>query len=82
MNISTYIPDDLLAVVDGFAAKTSMSRSAIIREGLELFLARHRSDGWPANVRDWSGNEQLHLEELRSRAQRIDDPFASVVRSL
>lgn len=82
MNISTYIPDDLLATVDAFASKSAMSRSAIIREGLELFLARHRPDGWPQNVRDWSGDEQVLLDELRARVQRVDDPFATVVRSL
>ncbi len=86
MNISTYLPDELLAVVDTFAAQHSISRSAMIREGLELFLARHRSDGWPSLVRNWTGDANHPVLEIPQAAQRVDDPFgerfATVVRSL
>jgi predicted transcriptional regulator len=86
MNISTYLPDDLLAIVDAFAARQSISRSAMIREGLELYLARHRSDGWSAQVRTWTGDTRHPLLEIPQAAQRIDEPFgerfATVVRAL
>ncbi len=86
MNISTYLPDDLLSVVDAFAAQQAISRSAMIREGLELYLARHRSDGWPPIVRNWTGDAQHPLLEIPEAARKINDPFgerfATVVRSL
>ena len=86
MNISTYLPDDLLATVDAFAAQQSISRSAMIREGLELYLARHRTDGWPPLVRKWTGDAQHPLLEIPQAAKTVSDPFgerfATVVRSL
>jgi predicted transcriptional regulator len=80
MNISTYLPDDLLATVDAFASENSLSRSAIIREGLELFLARHRVDGWPELVRNWSGD--AISPPMPTDLTPVEDPFTSVIRAL
>lgn len=82
MNISTYIPDTLLAEVDAFASKHSLSRSAIIREGLELYLTRHRPDGWPDIIRTWQGQGQIEFEPMPKAILPISDPFTAVVRSL
>lgn len=82
MNISTYIPDSLLAEVDAFASKHSLSRSAIIREGLELYLTRHRPDGWPDIIRNWQGQSQTELVAMPVAMLPVADPFAAVVRSL
>ena len=79
MNISTYIPDELLRSVDDFAHQSRLSRSAIIREALEHYLRLHRIEGWPQIVRTWDGDPQLTgFEPLRRRIARTD-PFASVV---
>lgn len=80
MNISTYLPDDLLTTVDAFASENSLSRSAIIREGLELFLARHRVDGWPEVVRNWSGDALS--PPMPTDSQPVEDPFTTVIRAL
>jgi hypothetical protein len=79
MNISTYIPDDLLRSVDDFAHQSRLSRSAIIRDALEHYLRLHRIEGWPQVVRTWNGDPTFSDFDSIRRRIAVTDPFASVV---
>lgn len=79
MNINIYLQDQLLAEVDRLARETGRSRSALIREAIEAWLARRSGkEGWPASVRDWKGVPDFPPFETarRESAARPEDPFA------
>jgi len=63
MNITSYLPDELVPLIDRIARQRRVSRSAVIREALEAYLRREQPGAWPESLREQDEN-------------RIDDPFA------
>ena len=78
MNISTYLPAELLEAVDQLARERHVSRSAVIREAVESHLARYRGGAWPEPVMSWPGDPEFpRFEASRSDDdQAARDPFA------
>lgn len=69
MNVSSYLPDDLVRAVDRLATEQRSSRSAIIREALTAHVARLRPGAWPDDVlhgtgdADWPPFESLRPDD-------------------
>ena len=53
MNFSIHLPDPLLARLDAFARSQQASRSSIIREAVQDYLARQALQTWPADLENW-----------------------------
>jgi predicted transcriptional regulator len=77
MNITSYLPDELVEALDRLAQKERTSRSAVIRFALEAYLRRLQPGSWPDEVMSWSGDAQFPpFESLRGVEQRaVRDPF-------
>jgi Arc/MetJ-type ribon-helix-helix transcriptional regulator len=56
VKITIYLKEWLVDALDRSAREIGRSRSALVREAVEQWLAR-RSEraGWPTSVRDWQG---------------------------
>jgi len=81
LNINIYLQDQLLEEVDRLARETGKSRSALIREAIEAWLARRSGkEGWPTSVRDWRGAPEFPpFERARSELSgRPEDPFVDL----
>ncbi len=77
MNITAYLPDELVQSLDRVARDLHSSRSAVMREALELYLRRMQPNAWPAAVMTWKREDFPAFESLRSHEQRqARDPFA------
>lgn len=77
MNVNIYLQDQLLERIDRLALETGQSRSALIREAVEAWLARRGAQAWPAVLREWRGDASFPPFERARRepSQRPDDPF-------
>ncbi len=53
MNFSIHLPQPLLVSLDNFAKTNSTSRSGVVREAVESYLAQKTASQWPADVRAW-----------------------------
>ena len=53
MNFSIHLPDPLLDRLDAFARSQQASRSSIIREAVQDYLARQALETWPADLDNW-----------------------------
>ena len=53
MNFSIHLPQLLLADLDQFAQTRKLSRSGIVRDAVESYLAQQRSSAWPDELRTW-----------------------------
>ena len=80
MNISSYLPDDLVRALDRLAREHHSSRSAVIRDALELYLRRFRPGAWPDEVMSWQGDVGFApFESLRgAEDQQGKDPFGTL----
>ncbi|MGE0802065.1 MAG: ribbon-helix-helix protein, CopG family [Lautropia sp.] len=76
MNVNTYLPDHLVRALDHVAAASGSSRSAVMREAVELYLRRRQPGAWPNEVAGWAGDAEFPpFESLRGEAERSVDPF-------
>lgn len=77
MNITSYLPDALVESIDRLAREQHSSRSAVIRQALEMYLRRREAGGWPQSVCDWQGDPGFApFESLRGGEQTGGrDPF-------
>ena len=77
MNVTSYLPDELVPLIDRLARQRQVSRSAVIREALEAYLRREQPGSWPEPVMAWPGDSLFPaFESLREAEEdRIDDPF-------
>ena len=53
MNFSIHLPAPLLDRLDAFARSQQASRSTIIREAEQDYLARQVLQTWPADLENW-----------------------------
>jgi predicted transcriptional regulator len=56
MNFSIHLPDPLLEQLDAYARSQHSSRSGIIREAVQVYLARQARQVWPADLERWMKN--------------------------
>ncbi len=56
MNLSIHLPVPLLEQLDAYARSQQSSRSGIIREAVQLYLARQAGQVWPADLESWMRN--------------------------
>lgn len=77
MNISTYLPDNLIRALDQLARDQHVSRSAVIREAVENYLLRFQAGAWPDDVLSWQGDPEFPpFESLRGADDTVArDPF-------
>jgi predicted transcriptional regulator len=82
MNITSYLPDELVSSLDRLAREQHSSRSAVIRQALEMYLQRQQAGAWPQRVREWTGDPDFPpFESLRGTEQAGDgDPFEGGAR--
>lgn len=53
MNLSIHLPQPLLGNLDSFAKSQNMSRSSVVREAVESYLAQKTARQWPADILLW-----------------------------
>ena len=53
MNFSIQLPQPLLVDLDNFAKSHSISRSGVVREAVESYLAQKTASQWSADVLAW-----------------------------
>ena len=53
MNFSIHLPQPLLVSLDNFAKNHSISRSGVVREAVESYLAQKTASQWPADMLAW-----------------------------
>ena len=53
MNFSVHLPQPLLANLDNFAKTHKTSRSGVVREAVERYLAQKAQSEWPADMLAW-----------------------------
>ena len=52
--------------LDRLAQEQHISRSAVIRQALEMYLQRQQAGAWPRRVREWNGDPDFPaFESLR-----------------
>jgi len=63
MNFSIHLPDPLLEQLDAFARRQEASRSSIIREAVQQYLAQRALQTWPADLEKWMRSGQKAMPE-------------------
>ena len=53
MNFSVHLPQPLLVNLDNFAKTHKTSRSGVVREAVEHYLAQKTASEWPADMLAW-----------------------------
>lgn len=79
MNFSIHLPQPLLADLDQFALTQKTSRSGIVRDAVESYLAQQRSSAWPDELRTWM--EQGLKSSFKSGKSDAPD-FASIRKEM
>lgn len=94
MNFSIHLPQPLLADLDQFALTRKISRSGVVREAVESYLAQQRSSAWPEELRTWmeqglkgsfkpSKSDAPDFDAIRHEMNHSADPReAQLLRSL
>ena len=82
MNVTSYLPDDLVKALDRLARAQHSSRSAVIRQALEMYIQHQQAGPWPQRVREWRGDPEFPaFEWLRATEQAGgSDPFEGGTR--
>lgn len=77
MNISIYLEQPLAKKTQQYATKMSMSRNAIIREALRVWLLQHDTVSWPRSILDFKGISDFSSfeEERNDLLPPNEDPF-------
>jgi predicted transcriptional regulator len=78
MNFSIHLPQPLLADLDTFAQARKMSRSGVVRDAVESYLAQQRSSAWPDDLRLWM--EQGLKASFK--AGKVDAPDFNAIRQV
>jgi len=63
VNFSIHLPDPLLERLDAFARSQEASRSSIIREAVQEYLARRALQEWPADLAKWMRSGESGVPE-------------------
>lgn len=81
VNISSYLPEELIEAVDRLARERHVSRSAVIREAIESHMARYQPGAWPDAVMCWPGDPDFPRFEATRGADETQarDPFEAPV---
>lgn len=53
MNFSIHLPDPLLSDLDRYARSHQISRSGVVREAVQQYLARQAGAAWPDDLTQW-----------------------------
>jgi Arc/MetJ-type ribon-helix-helix transcriptional regulator len=53
MNFSVHLPQPLLVNLDQFAKAHNTSRSSVVREAVQAYLAKETRKEWPADILAW-----------------------------
>ena len=53
MNFSIHLPQPLLVNLDNFAKTHNVSRSGVVREAVESYLAQKTKSEWPPEMLAW-----------------------------
>lgn len=53
MNFSIHLPQPLLVSLDQFAKSHNTSRSGVVREAVQAYLAKEAKSEWPADLQAW-----------------------------
>jgi predicted transcriptional regulator len=77
MNFSIHLPRPLLADLDHFAQTRKTSRSGIVRDAVESYLAQQRSSAWSDDLRQWM-EQGL---KANFKAGKTDAPDFAAIRS-
>lgn len=77
MNISLYLEAPLAKKTQQYAEKMGMTRNAIIREAIKVWLIQHDISSWPQSVLDFQGISDFppFEEERNNFIAPIEDPF-------
>ena len=55
MNFNIYLNDDVGKCLSELARQSGKTRNAVIREAIDLWIARYRCAGWPTAVLEFEG---------------------------
>ena len=82
MNFSIHLPQPLLISLDNFAKDHSSSRSGVVRDAVENYLAQKTASQWPADVLAWMSSPQdssdlLGLPDFNVIRQESNDLWQS-----
>ena len=77
MNISIYLEAPLAKKTQHYAEKLGMTRNAIIREAIKVWIIQHEVSSWPESVLNFQGVSDFPaFEEGRENLiAPIEDPF-------
>lgn len=77
MNISIYLEAPLAKKAQHYAEKMGMTRNALIREAMKVWILQHEASSWPESVLNFQGVADFpSFEEGRDDfLAPIEDPF-------
>lgn len=77
MNISIYLEEPLAKKAQQYAEKMGMTRNAMIREAIKIWIIQHEASEWPESVLNFQGVSDFpSFEEGRADFMApIEDPF-------
>ena len=77
MNISIYLEAPLATKTQQYAEKMGMTRNALIREAVKVWIIQHEVSAWPESVLNFQGVADFpSFEEGRDDfVAPIEDPF-------
>lgn len=78
MNINIYLENNLGQQLRERAVTLKKPRNAIIREAIQEWIMRHRTNTWPTVIRNYKGMGNFpRFESYRKEFKKTkDDPFA------
>jgi len=66
MNVNIYLDENLAKRVDMYTVKNKLSRSMLIRQALEQWLAKQSEDNWPKDFFQFTKEHEFPaIEEMR-----------------
>lgn len=82
MNFSIHLPQPLLVSLDNFAKSHNISRSGVVRDAVENYLAQKTASQWPADVLAWMASppdaeEALGLPDFDAMREQSNDNWQS-----
>lgn len=79
MNFSVHLSDELVNRLNAIARESGRSRSSLIREAIEEWLARQKRGEWPQEVLSFQGiPEMVPFERTRAELLPPKEPFDAV----
>lgn len=72
MNFNIYVNDTIAKKLKQLAESEGKSKNSLIRKAIENFIKEKSTETWPAEILNFSGDDDMDIEPFESHRKELD----------